>query len=61
MFLKKSKKTKSIKEDVDDKYLKRLEANKLSAQASRERKKQLKNLLEDQMTQLSDENKKTWN
>jgi len=56
---KKSKRSsKVVKEEVDDKYLKRLEANKLSAQASRERKKQLKTLLEDQMTTLSEENKK---
>jgi len=40
-------------EEVDDKYLKRLEANKISAQASRERKKQLKSYLEEQMNTLS--------
>jgi len=50
------RKTRSVKQEVDQKYQRRLEANKLSAQASRERKKQLKNILEDQMTQLEEEN-----
>jgi len=54
----KSKKSKTVKEESDDKYLRRLEANKLSAQASRERKKQLKTLLEEQMNILSTENSK---
>jgi hypothetical protein len=56
-----TKKTKVVKDEVDEKYLKRLEANKLSAQASRERKKQLKVLLEDQMGQLEVENKQLGN
>jgi len=54
-----SKKPKQSKHEVvDDKHLKRLEANKLSAQASRERKKQLKNTLEEQMADLAQENMK---
>jgi len=52
-----SRKNKVPKQQVDEKYLKRLEANKLSAQASRERKKQLKFTLEEQMGQLEAENK----
>jgi hypothetical protein len=47
-----------VKYEPDDKYVKRLEANKLSAQASRERKKHLKNTLEEQANQLLQENSK---
>jgi len=54
----KAAKQEEEEEEVDDKYLKRLEANKISAQASRERKKQLKNYLEEQMNTLSQENSK---
>jgi len=43
--------------EEDEKYLRRLEANKLSAQASRERKKQLKSILEIKVNDLSEENK----
>jgi len=43
-------------QNVDDKHQKRLEANKLSAQLSRDRKKQLKIILESKMSTLTDEN-----
>jgi len=47
---------KKFVKGVDDKYKKRLQANKKSAQASRERKKQLKTELEIQVNYLVEEN-----
>lgn len=48
----------SFRKLKDEKYQKRLEANKKSAQQSRERKKALKNILEQDVTKLKSENKK---
>jgi septal ring factor EnvC (AmiA/AmiB activator) len=45
-------------QEQDDKYLKRLEANKKSAQASRERKKQLKDELEKKVLDITAENRR---
>eukprot|EP01119_Soliformovum_irregulare_P005343 TRINITY_DN17112_c0_g1_i1.p1 TRINITY_DN17112_c0_g1~~TRINITY_DN17112_c0_g1_i1.p1 ORF type:complete len:263 (-),score=80.32 TRINITY_DN17112_c0_g1_i1:153-941(-) len=55
---KKARTTKTVapKESVDDKYKNRLEANKKSAQQSRERKKNLKTDLEGTLAVLSSEN-----
>jgi hypothetical protein len=50
------KKPRSAKARADDKYAKRLEANKKSAQASRERRKALKSELESKLDVLVKEN-----
>lgn len=53
---KEKEKEKEVKEEGDEKYSKRLQANKKSAQASRERKKALKVELEAKLESLTQEN-----
>jgi len=54
--IKQELKTESPKKFVDEKYKKRLVANKKSAQASRERKKELRIELESKVSSLTKEN-----